>query len=131
MRGKELILETTDSGCIVPTSHRLNSDGYFRKKTNGVLEMYHRTIWKLHNGSIPNGFEIDHKCRNRACCNIEHLQILDWLSHTIKTNKERYADRKLEAYNHWAATQCIGTELAKLFKVSFSSGCKWIRDWKV
>ena len=48
MRGKKLILATTESGCIIPTSHKLNADGYFRKKTNGVLEMYHRTVWKEH-----------------------------------------------------------------------------------
>ncbi len=40
MRGKKLILEATETGCIIPTSHKLNQDGYFRKRTNGVLEMY-------------------------------------------------------------------------------------------
>lgn len=66
MRGKKLILETTETGCIIPTSHRLNHDGYFRKRTNGVLEMYHRTVWVEANGPIPDGYEVDHKCRNRA-----------------------------------------------------------------
>lgn len=70
MRGKKLILEATETGCIIPTSHKLNQDGYFRKRTNGVLEMYHRTVWTKANGQIPEGFEVDHKCRNRACCNV-------------------------------------------------------------
>lgn len=30
MRGKPLILKKLDNGCIVPTSHKLNADGYFR-----------------------------------------------------------------------------------------------------
>lgn len=30
MRGKKLILEATETGCIIPTSHKLNQDGYFR-----------------------------------------------------------------------------------------------------
>ena len=28
MRGKPLILKKLDNGCIVPTSHKLNEDGY-------------------------------------------------------------------------------------------------------
>lgn len=131
MRGKKLILETTESGCIVPTSHKLNNDGYFRKKTKGVLEMYHRIIWREHNGDIPDGFEIDHKCRNRACCNIEHLQMLSGTAHTVKTNKERYADRKSRAFDYLVATGCTGTELGVKLGVSFSTACKWIREWKV
>lgn len=30
MRGKPIIYERLDTGCIVPTSHKLNKDGYFR-----------------------------------------------------------------------------------------------------
>lgn len=130
MRGKKLILEATETGCIIPTSHKLNQDGYFRKRTNGVLEMYHRTVWIKANGPIPEGFEVDHKCRNRACCNVEHLQVLDRDSHLVKTNQERYAARKLEARDYWVETGCIGTKLAEVFNVSFSATCGWIREWK-
>lgn len=130
MRGKKLILEATETGCIIPTSHKLNQDGYFRKRTNGVLEMYHRTVWIKANGPIPDGFEVDHKCRNRACCNVEHLQVLDRDSHLVKTNQERYATRKLEARDYWVETRCTGTKLAEVFNVSFSSACGWIREWK-
>ena len=130
MRGKALILVTTESGCIVPTSHRLNTDGYFRKRTDGKLEMYHRTVWKSVYGEIPDGYEVDHKCRNRACCNPEHLQLLEGTAHTIKTNKERYADRKESAKSYWIEHGGTGTALAEKFGVSFSSACKWIREWK-
>lgn len=130
MRGKKLILATTESGCIIPTSHKLNSDGYFRKKTNGVLEMYHRTVWKEHYGDIPEGYEVDHKCRNRACCNVEHLQLLEGSEHTVKTNRERYADRKESAKEYWLETGCTGMHLGEKFGVTFSAACKWIREWK-
>src|SRR5699024_8092915 len=130
MRGKKLVLEATETGCIVPTTHKLNSDGYFRKRTTDVLEMYHRTVWKKHNGDIPEGFEIDHMCRNRACCNIEHLQMLEGTAHTVKTNRERYADRKETAREYWLETRCTGLALGEKFGVSFSSACRWIREWK-
>lgn len=132
---KNLVLEETDSGCIVPTSHKLNQDGYFRKQIkhpDGVVRpvMYHRWVWEQANGPIPNGYEIDHKCRNRACCNIDHLQLLTITEHKVKTNSERYADRLQAAKEYWIKTQCTGTELGKVFGVTYSTGCRWIRDWK-
>lgn len=30
MRGKPLVLKRLENGCIIPTSHKLNADGYFR-----------------------------------------------------------------------------------------------------
>ncbi|UNI71903.1 homing endonuclease [Aeromonas phage vB_ AhaP_PT2] len=93
--------------------------------------MYHRYVWIKANGEIPDGYEIDHKCKNRACCNIEHLQMLDRTTHLVKTNVERYAARKADAKVYWETTKCTGTKLAEVFGVSFSIGCKWIREWKV
>ena len=131
MRGKKLILAVTKSGCIVPTSHKLNADGYFRKKTDGLLEMYHRTVWRKEHGDIPEGHEVEHMCKNRACCNVAHLQVLDRTTHLVKTNEERYRSRKEAAKAHWEATRCTGTALGELFGVTFSAACGWIREWKV
>ena len=136
MRGRPLVLGKTDTGCIVPLSHKLNQDGYFRYtirklKGRGARIMYHRYVWEQANGEIPEGYEVDHICRNRACCNLEHLQLLEGTEHTIKTNKERYSGRKEEAKKYWMQHNCTGTFLASMFNVSFSIGCKWIRGWKV
>lgn len=138
MRGKPLILRKLDNGCIVPISHKLNKDGYFRYtipnkdgKGRGVKVMYHRYVWENEHGSIPRDYEIDHIFKNRACCNIEHLQMLKGTEHTIKDNKLRYKARKDEAKNYWMQTKCTGSYLASLFCVSFSTACKWIREWKV
>jgi hypothetical protein len=128
---KQLVLETTEKGCVVPTSHRLNQDGYFRKRIGESLIMYHRYVWEQAHGSIPFGYEIDHKCRNRACCNLDHLQMLTVKNHKIKTNEERYAERNAEAKVYWMQTNCTGTELGKVFGVTYSCGCKWIRIWKL
>jgi len=34
----------------------------------------HIFSYELHKGKIPVGFQIDHLCRNRACCNPDHLE---------------------------------------------------------
>ena len=86
-------LGITDDGCIIPTQHKLNKDGYFRRnmKWKGVkrLYMFHRIVWEATYGNIPEGFEVDHRCHNRACCNIKHLQCIDGSEHAILSNKER------------------------------------------
>lgn len=138
MRGKPLVLKQLVNGCIIPISHKLNQDGYFRcrdprYKGNGhaPLVMYHRYVWEQVHGAIPEGYEIDHLCHNRACCNVKHLQCIKGTEHTIKHNLTRYEERKEKAKKYWEMSLCSGTYLASLFGVSVSRACAWIRDWKV
>lgn len=83
--------------CIICVSHRPNQDGYIRiwVGSNNIppQEMLHRTMWKQVHGEIPDGYEVDHICRERKCCNVKHLQLLTISEHKTKTNLERYADR--------------------------------------
>ena len=137
MRGKPLVLKRLENGCIIPTSHKLNADGYFRYrlpnwvgKGRAPLVMYHRYVWEKARGVIPEGYEIDHICKNRACCNIEHLQMLEGSQHARKDNHLRYKKRKEKAKEYWSKTHCSGASLASLVGVSFSAACRWIREWK-
>lgn len=36
----------------------------------------HRVIYEWAFGPIPDGMDIDHLCRNRACCNPWHLEVV-------------------------------------------------------
>lgn len=40
----------------------------------GRFDYTHRLTYKTLVGRIPDGLQIDHLCRNRACCNPEHLE---------------------------------------------------------
>jgi hypothetical protein len=39
------------------------------------LQLYtHRLTWLYQRGPVQSGLELDHLCRNRACCNPQHLE---------------------------------------------------------
>jgi hypothetical protein len=67
------------NGCIVFTGH-LNRYGYgrFAAVIDGKRRYTsaHRAAWLAMVGPIPVGLLPDHLCRNRACINIEHLEIV-------------------------------------------------------
>lgn len=137
MRGKPLETVRTEEGCIVSTSHKLNHDGYLRVrdyrytgKGRKPLIMIHRLVYEENFGEIPEGFEVHHKCHNRACFNPEHLEIVPIPDHKVTHNSTRYIERKNKAHEYWSEAGCSGTELAEVFEVSVSSACKWIREWK-
>ena len=93
--------------------------------------MAHRYVWEqVNNKEIPEGHEVDHVCRNRACINPTHLQVLDRTTHLVKTNQERYYPRKHKAKNYWLKHRCSGMSLSEIYGVSFSSAGRWIREWK-
>ena len=59
----------------------LNGCGYAQIKCEEVRMMVHRITYQHHRGPIPEGLELDHKCRVRFCVNPYHLEPV-----TTKTN---------------------------------------------
>ena len=51
--------------------------GYGVIRINYVNHYLHRLMWETLVGPIPDGLEIDHLCRNRKCCNPDHLDTVD------------------------------------------------------
>lgn len=127
---KPLVFITLPTGCYVPTSHKLNIDGYFRKRWGDETEMFHRFIWRAHGNEIPEGHEIDHLCNNRSCCNVKHLQCIPRIQHLVETNSQRYLGRKAAAFKRWLEGNINASQLAREFGVTSSSGSKWVREWR-
>lgn len=51
-----------------------SGNGYGRVTYDGRPWRVHRLVYTLIKGEIPSGLQLDHLCRNRACCNPAHLE---------------------------------------------------------
>lgn len=68
-----------ETGCWNWTAAKTRA-GYGETGYQGKMWYSHRLFYTHHKGPIPEGLTLDHLCRNRACCNPDHLEAV--------TNKE-------------------------------------------
>lgn len=58
--------------------------GYGRIRIGNRMVLAHRWSYENARGPIPSGKVIDHLCRNRACVNPEHLEVVTQSVNTLR-----------------------------------------------
>jgi len=64
-----------------------SSAGYGQIRIDGVCYYAHRYVFTMSAIEIPIGMQVDHLCRNKSCCNPQHLEVV-----TAKVNIRRAFD---------------------------------------
>lgn len=73
-------VDKTDDGCWNWTAYKLQGYGRFgvggERKNGGRILYAHRWSYEHLVAPIPEGLQLDHLCRNRACVNPDHLEVV-------------------------------------------------------
>lgn len=76
-------IKVSKSGCW-EWSGRLR-DGYGIVSVGGKSRSVHRVMWELMKDSeIPKDMQLDHLCKNRKCCNTDHLELVTGKQNTLR-----------------------------------------------
>lgn len=62
--------------------------GYALDTDNGRTRRVHITHYEAKHGPVPDGFELDHICRNRGCVNPDHVEPV---THTVNMRRSLVA----------------------------------------
>lgn len=93
--------EETDAGCWVRQGAR-DRHGYPFIKVRGKMRLGHRVSYEQHVGPIPDGYEVDHLCFERACVNPDHLEAV---TPEVNIDRARKAGRLGIKRSDW--TTCV------------------------
>ncbi len=99
---KDITYYIDDNGCYICDSHVCGSNGASSININGKSIDIYRYLWIKKNGYILKGFELRHKCDNRKCINLDHLELgthKDNMTDMVKRDRslrgERHSNVKL------------------------------------
>lgn len=116
-----------------------NENNYGMGNLNRKQQRAHRISWELHNGAIPSGLFVCHKCDNPPCVNPEHLFLgtnLDNIKDRVAKGRSHRANAKLTPFDVFIIKDLIAInipikEIKSLFQVSRQAinDIKFNRRW--
>lgn len=96
-------IDINERGCWVFSPPARNGYGYIGVTNEDGSKrnvLTHRLAYETIVGPIPVGLEIDHLCRNRACCNPDHLEPVTRSVNTLRGDSPALARQRRLSRTH-------------------------------
>jgi hypothetical protein len=61
--------------------------GHFYDRAKHITALAHRVAYEAFVGPVPEGRELDHLCRMRACCNPSHLEPVEHRENILRGDR--------------------------------------------
>lgn len=106
--------------CHVWTKYR-DKHGYGRFWDGSRMTRAHVFAWVKMHGPVPAGLELDHLCRNRACCNPAHL---DAVTHRVNMLRGGGCGSENAAKTHCSRGHLFSAENTYIRPGDAGRGCR-------
>lgn len=87
-------------GSLSPGPSKDRSTGYGRIKVGDRTMLAHIFSYETFVGKVPNGLELDHKCRMPSCVNPDHLEPVTHKENVRRGNASKSWSSMLKAKTH-------------------------------
>ena len=97
-----------------------NQDGYCHAPyKKGHHSLMHGRRWEELHGKIPHGLILDHLCRNRACCNPDHLEAVPSRTNTRRGEKAKLTmEEVIQIRALWQGGGLLQRQIGEKFGIS-------------
>ena len=120
---ERLLAKSQDSGECRVFIRSLTPSGYAQMWNGTRVEQAHRIAYREAKGTIPDGYDIDHLCKNRACINPDHLEAVPHsvnMERAVNANREKKSCKRGHALSgdnvyleKYGARRCIACRNAR------------------
>jgi hypothetical protein len=108
-------------GCWEWTSTRMSAGyGQMWDGTRGRTQGAHRLFYEAFIGPIPEGLELDHLCRNRACVRPDHLEPVTRRENLLRgAGTKLHPDRHGELMDHFRASDLARADFSRRYAADY------------
>jgi hypothetical protein len=125
---EDRIIRVPIAGCWLWTEYVM-SNGYAQFcGPNRQKTQWHRLSWTIHNGPIPDGMQVLHKCDVRCCVNPHHLFLGTHMDNMIDRQKK---GRNVNPIGEQHGQSKLTVEQVKRIKYSTERGSDLARDLSI